>query len=590
MGPWCLMTVGSMEACSRSGLLSVAGLLVSTLGSITGCGLVLGLDDFTDAEQVAVGTGGGATTGSGETTGGGAASDHEAPTVPVVRLPLNDAYIGTMRKQGSRRPRFVWEASKTTLDTPVEYELQLGADPDMIGAISVVTDRSEYIPDSDLEGSLLPPVGRRYYWRVRACAHERCSEFSPVRWFNVGRTRCDFNADGYDDVAVGAAGPTTSAGAIYFYYGAADAPFGAQSNGVVFSPDGAGDGFGAAVACAGDVDGDGYADVLVGAPSGEASKAIIYRGSGQDSFRGEILATLAGAGNHVSHAGDVNADGFGDVIVERAGEPAAYLYFGGASGIENLSNPVVLDVDVGAGVRPSGVLVSSAGDVNGDGFSDIILAVAARGLRVVRVYFGNPGQGFDRGPDVELEVPPEDPDFFSSIAAAGDVNGDGFGDVIIGSSVANRAYLYFGGPQGIATTPDVTLVGVGRAKFGISVASAGDMNGDGFEEVAVGASDYASSPGAVYVYKGGAAGEFDDMPDVAMYRPGDTPVDFGSVLGSSGDVNGDGYADLMVGAPSADTVYVYWGKPDLVTPAEVDAAMSQPHEPGRSFGVAVTRR
>ncbi|WP_437535292.1 FG-GAP-like repeat-containing protein [Sorangium sp. So ce726] len=576
-----------MKARRRDGHLFSMSLSIAVIISVSGCGTILGLDEFSDADRSSTGTGGGAMQGSGGS--GGGAGTFEAPTTPVLRLPLNDAYVGTMRKNGSRRPTFVWEASTVAGDVPIEYELQYSSDPAMTHAVSVVTEEVVHRPEADLDGALLPPAGQRYYWRVRACSQRRCSDFSPARWINVGRTKCDFNADGFDDVAVGAVGLTTTAGAAYFYYGAAESQFGGQPSGVVFSPDGAGDGFGASLACAGDVDGDGYADVVVGAPRGESGKAIVYRGSGRDTFRGEIIATLPDAGIYLASAGDVNADGFGDVIVSREDPPSGYLYFGGPSGIENLSNPVILEVDVDAGTQLSGVIVSAAGDVNGDEFSDVILAVAAHGLRVIRLYFGHPGQGFDVSPAVELEAPPDDPEFFSSIAAAGDVNGDGFGDVIVGSSAADRAYVYWGGPEGIASTPDVTLVGVSRTGFGNAVASAGDMNMDGFDEVAVGSSDAASRPGVVYVYEGGPGAAFDGVPDVAMYRPGDTQRGFGSVLGSSGDVNGDGYADLTAGAPFASIAYIYFGKSDLVATAEADASVSQPHDSSRPFGVAVTK-
>jgi hypothetical protein len=157
-------------------------------------------------------------------------------------------------------------SSAASAAAPIDYEFECGAEPDMSDATSIVTEGTRHRPDVDLDGELLRPVGRRYYWRVRACLRGKCSDFSTVRWLNIGRTKCDFNADGYDDVAVSAIGLTVDPGAIYFYYGATGRQFGQSSNGVMFEPDEV-SGFGVSLSCAGDVDGDGYADVLAHASS-----------------------------------------------------------------------------------------------------------------------------------------------------------------------------------------------------------------------------------------------------------------------------------------------------------------------------------
>ncbi|WP_165373141.1 FG-GAP-like repeat-containing protein [Sorangium cellulosum] len=579
-----------MSECTNRTIALGFEMLAVILWSAAGCGAILGLDDFVDAETTVMGSGGDAptTSSAGDAPPASSTGAEEIPTVPVLRIPLNDAYLGTMRKSGSRRPVFSWEASAASAGAPIEYELQYGADPDMSDAASIVTEKTQYRPDLDLDGELFRPVGQRYYWRVRACLLGKCSDFSPVRWFNIGRTKCDFNADGYDDVAVSAVGLTVDPGAIYFYYGAAGRQFGQSSNGVVFEPDGVG-GFGVSISCAGDVDGDGYADVLVGAPYGGDSKVFLYRGEQGDRFSGRDVTELRAGGHSVAAAGDVNADGFGDIIAGGDGYAAAHLYLGGPPDVFRASFPITLADDGTAGTVDQ-TLVSSAGDVNGDGFSDVMVAFISAARHVVHVYFGNPGRGFDAVPKVALEAPSDDPIFVSSMASAGDVNGDGIADIVIGSSQLDRAYVYFGSAEGPSSRPDVTLVGEAGTRFGTAAASAGDMNGDGFDDVAVGTGDYLDSLGVVYLYKGASTVRFDDVSVVALYSLSDRQTGFGSVLGSSGDVNGDGYADLMVGAPFADAVYVYLGRPELVTPAEADASVSQPHQASRPFGVAVTRR
>jgi hypothetical protein len=114
------------------------------------------------------------------------------------------------------------------------------------------------------------------------------------------------------------------------------------------------------------------------------------------------------------------------------------------------------------------------------------------------------------------------------------------------------------------------------------------MNGDGFGDVAVGTSDYSNDPGTVYIYMGGAGAMLNSGADVAFHRPakGDG---FGPVLGSSGDVNGDGFSDLTVAAPQDDAVFVYFGKSESENPDSEDVSVIQPLI-DLTFGVAVARR
>ncbi|WP_437783978.1 FG-GAP repeat domain-containing protein [Sorangium sp. So ce1097] len=558
---------------------------VAVVVFLAGCGKILGLDEFVDTPGgLAAGSSGGTSGGgSGVTSSGGGGGSGEPPTVPILRLPRNDAYLGAQRKIGSLRPRFVWEASTSFSGVSIDYELQYGADPELTNAVSITTELTEYQPEEDLAIALLPPVGRRYYWRVRACAQGACSEYSRVRWVNVGRTKCDYNADGYDDIAISAYGRSPTSSAIYFYYGGPGEQFDLSDDGIVFSPSGANDGFGMSLSCAGDVDGDGYADALVGAPYRD--NAFVYRGSSRDRFRSDYIRLDGNSvegflGPYVSAAGDVNGDGFADVIVGTSGRSRliASLYLGGAA---ELDAPIELDLGERVeDLENATSLVSSAGDTNGDGYSDVMVLFHTADRDVVRIYHGNPGQGFDSTPKADLVDPSGHSRFVSSFGSAGDVNGDGFDDVIVGAMRDNRAYIYLGGPQGLETTPSVILAG--SDSFGITVATVGDVNGDGFDDVAV-----ADRSPRVLLFLGDDKSKLSE-PDVAIYR--DAVEDrTGQRLGSPGDVNGDGYSDFAIAMTEEDVVYLYFGRSVVASPLTEDVLIAQP--PGdREFGFAVAHR
>jgi hypothetical protein len=204
-----------------------------------------------------------------------------------------------------------------------------------------------------------------------------------------------------------------------------------------------------------------------------------------------------------------------------------------------------------------GTAAIAAGDVNGDGFGDLLVTTpnAMGSDPVVSVFFGAAG-GFSSTPSQVLSVPTGAVSFGTGVAAAGDVNGDGYGDVIIGSGQylgvgSSSAYVYTGSSSGLASTP-ITIHG-GSVSFGAFVG-AGDTNGDGFGDVFV--ADSASH--VVYLYRGSASGPSataDSTLNDALFtlRTGSTFL----ALDAGGDIDGDGYADLLIGASDLHQVHVY---------------------------------
>ncbi len=404
-----------------------------------------------------------------------------------------------------------------------------------------------------------------------------------------------------------------------------------------------GDRSGFSVSNAGDVNGDGFDDVIVGAlnadPNGffsGASYVVFGKTSGFDAtlnvstldgsngFRLNGVTERDYAGHSVSNAGDVNDDGFDDVIVGGFGaDPngdlsgSSYVVFGRASGFDAALDLSELDGQSGfrldgEGAQDlSGSSVSNAGDVNGDGFDDVL--VSARRLilndddpNVIDAMFGSTyvvfGQasGFDAAMNLSglngsngfrLDVKEYNGSVSPQVSTAGDVNGDGFDDVIIGISANgdskySYSYVVFGKASGFDATMDLSSLNGGNgfrvegegfpktSNLGSSVSSAGDINGDGFDDVIIGA-DYGRNDTSFVLF--GKASGFDATLNVSSldgtngFRLASSEYGYGYPGGSvsnAGDVNGDGFDDLIVGEPKADSKsgmdtgfsYVVFGK------------------------------
>ena len=267
----------------------------------------------------------------------------------------------------------------------------------------------------------------------------------------------------------------------------------------------------------------------------------------------------AGLGWSLAPAGDVNADGFSDVIIAApyfdTGQPhagRAFVYHGSASGLETSSAWMF------EGDQPYGYLgwsVATAGDVNADGYSDII--VSAHSYDAVesdagRAYvFHGSAVGLSAGADWWADGDQENAKFGFSVATAGDVNGDGYSDVVIGAPYyddsthvdCGAAFVYYGSASGLSETPAWThLIGEEDSEFGYSVATAGDDTGDGFADVIIGAPGLWGGGGGAFFYRGSSSGL-----TWAYGYGGWLSWRMGCSVATAGDVNGDGYSDVIVG-------------------------------------------
>jgi MYXO-CTERM domain-containing protein len=336
-------------------------------------------------------------------------------------------------------------------------------------------------------------------------------------------------------------------------------------------------GFGAAVSDAGDVNGDGFADVIVGSyrSSAGTGAAYVFMGS-KHGISTDPAAVLVGTvpgdsfGFSVSSAGDVNGDGFDDVVVgsnsNSNGEVG--LFLGSADGLSTVAATTL------SGGAAFGYSVAGAGDIDKDGFDDILVGkwTTSANSGAVSVYRGTP-DGLDETPQT-LEAPEDGGYFGWSLDGIGDMDGDGFDDIVVGAWSVESAYIFKGSAAGIATDTTIALSGPADSYFGQAVAGAGDVNGDGHPDVVIGAPGGPTTVGRVAVYLGSAA----DLATTPWATwSGEDPADtFGRAVAGAGDLDKDGFSDILVGAPGvaegAGAVFVFGGT-DKDAPTKADQTL-----------------
>ncbi|MGB0638649.1 MAG: integrin alpha, partial [Myxococcota bacterium] len=251
---------------------------------------------------------------------------------------------------------------------------------------------------------------------------------------------------------------------------------------------------------------------------------------------------------------DARSDAFHTLVAGQV-----YIFFGPMSG--SYTPEDADSIHSGPDVGLLGQVVAGGGDLLGTGTSTLILPVypVSRGSDIVRLL--TMGGGDSTAPDVGASVwgPASPSSFGSAVDGSGDVNGDGFADLVVGApnftgaTDLNGAIYVFAGPVSEFTTVDDAIFWVegevsGDA-LGFSVGSGGDWNDDGFMDIAVGAPGTGETSGTAYVIEGGASLGSGTASSVATAILSGMDGKMGSSIALDGDVDGDGYSDALVGAP-----------------------------------------
>ena len=431
---------------------------------------------------------------------------------------------------------------------------------------------------------------------------------------SCANTAGDINGDGYSDTIVCGVDDLLNlsySNNVFVYYGSPSGPSSPADWSIVL------DYIVYSVGSAGDVNGDGYSDVIFhGRYTSESSPydssiSIFYGSQSGLSSTPDLSLEYKGTTMEpilvVATAGDVNGDGCSDIIVRTFnGMPTdpdnqVLVYYGSSSGLS--ANPDWSMTNPGGYQGSSGVI--STADVNNDGYADLISETSE--LNIVNnattshvfVFYGSPsGLGSTSGGSVVIEWD------VGSLTSAGDVNGDGNSDLVVVGPYSNEEYkysgrvsMYYGSQSGLNSTPGLSLEYDDEATDieVSSVATAGDENNDGYCDIIIGwfrvkdiTAEFSDPDdyGFATVYCGSPSG-LTSTPYWTVKSDG-TSSNFSAPrcrVATAGDVNKDGYSDVIFVDASASKIKVYYGPlPEGTTEIYTDDSDSDDSDDGGGGG------
>jgi hypothetical protein len=375
----------------------------------------------------------------------------------------------------------------------------------------------------------------------------------------------DVNADGFDDVLVGAPeddmhneGPGHS----MLYYGPrfGEVPF--EEADVVFYGASLTGYTGYAVSTAGDTNADGFDDVLISTDLGSSLFLGPVSAGDHDSSDGDAFFDLMCSS--FAAMGDTDGDGYDDVLVGLGSTAAAHLYLGPVGGHLDASMADAVFVSVNFNHDHAGRSVANAGDVDADGYVDYLIGAPhtnadESGAGAAHLVYGPVSGDFDLGnSDATVLGENLNGGLGYYVTGAGDVNGDGLDDILIGSDHLTQGFLFLGPVAGTCMASEAdTLIGVGHAGIRAS-APAGDLDGNGYDDILLATPTTGGGIQAYLLYGpvGGGTVDLEVVPAQAFYNwAGLFPM---SVAGG-GDVDGDSVMDVLIGADGNDDAFLFYG-------------------------------
>ena len=379
----------------------------------------------------------------------------------------------------------------------------------------------------------------------------------------------DVNNDGYDDYALGSFSYDSDRGKVVVLSG--EPPLETTPMAII-EGDSAGDCFGFDIAPAGDVNSDGYDDFLIGAPQTENPWAHFDKGKaylclGSPTFSLSLDYTFNGTydeclGHSLTGIGDFDNDSYDDFAL---GGPMKFFYWDytfywpGNVHVFCGDSPFNTERDlyISATLSPwyLGYSLSALGDVNNDGFDDFMTGAYRYSGPIeeaphVRIYLG--GNPMDNDEDLCIRTPDGiNSNFGRASAGLGSINGDSYDDIIVGSPNTptpdedkGRCYVYYGGNP-MDSTVDMGFEGVNNGDlFGYDIVGQIDFNMDGQNDLAISAPGYDSGRGKIYIVLSPAYSGVIALTGTSI---GDS---LGIFLENAGDLNGDGFNEILVGTKS----------------------------------------